>query len=59
VLVPRRDPDALAQALIGILTDPERARALAAAARQRLDRFTIEATAARFAELYDTLLAER
>lgn len=59
VLVPRRDPDALAHALIGILTDPERARALAAAARDRLDRFTIEATAAHFAELYDALLAER
>ena len=57
VLVPRRDPGAMAQALIGILTDPERAGQLAAAAREDLDRFTIDATAARYASLYDRLLS--
>jgi glycosyltransferase involved in cell wall biosynthesis len=56
VLVPRRDPGAMARALIGILTDPDRARRLAAAARAEVDRFTIDATAKRFATLYDTLL---
>lgn len=57
VLVPRRDPGALAEALIGILTDPQRAATIAAAARRRLDQFTIDATAERFAELYESLLA--
>jgi glycosyltransferase involved in cell wall biosynthesis len=56
VLVPRRDPDAMARALIGILTDPDRAHEIAAAAREEVNRFTIDTTAERFATLYDTLL---
>ena len=55
VLVPRRDPDALARALAGLLTDPDRRAQLAAAARQRLPQFTMEATTDRFVALYDEL----
>jgi glycosyltransferase involved in cell wall biosynthesis len=58
VLVPPRDPDALASALIGLLTDPGRRQAIASAASDRLDRFRIDALALRFAELYEQLVAE-
>lgn len=56
LLVPRRDPDALAQALISLLTDPERRARMAAAAKNALRGYTIDATAARFAALYDSLV---
>jgi glycosyltransferase involved in cell wall biosynthesis len=59
LLVPRRDPDALANGLISLLTDPGRRAAMAAAGREALSRYTIDATAARFAALYDTLAAEQ
>lgn len=55
LLVPRRDPKALADGLASLLADPERRAAIASAARDRLPQFTIDATAARFAELYETL----
>jgi glycosyltransferase involved in cell wall biosynthesis len=58
LLVPRRDPVALADALAGLLTDPERRERLAAAAQAKLAEFTIEAVAERFAELYERLVAE-
>jgi glycosyltransferase involved in cell wall biosynthesis len=57
LLVPRRDPDALAQGLISLLTNPARRAAMAAMARDRLRRYTIDVTAARFAALYDSLVA--
>jgi glycosyltransferase involved in cell wall biosynthesis len=57
LLVPRRDPDALARALISLLADPERRARIAAAAKDGLHRYTIEATASRFAALYETLVA--
>lgn len=57
VLVPRRDVAALADGLIGLLTDAERRSRMAAAAREALGRYTIDATAARFADLYDSLMA--
>jgi phosphatidylinositol alpha-mannosyltransferase len=56
LLVPRSDPAALADGLVGLLADPERRAEIAAAARGRLAQFTIEATAARFAVLYETLV---
>jgi glycosyltransferase involved in cell wall biosynthesis len=59
LLVPRRDPGALAAALDELLADPDRRTALAAAARERLAGFEIGAVATRFAELYDLLLDER
>jgi glycosyltransferase involved in cell wall biosynthesis len=56
VLVPRRDPVALADALIGLLADPARRTAMAAAAHERLGSYTIDAITDRFADLYDTLV---
>jgi glycosyltransferase involved in cell wall biosynthesis len=53
VLVPRRDPDALARGLVGLLSDPPRRAAMAGAARENLRHYTIDAIAARFAALYD------
>lgn len=58
LLVPPRDPDALAQALRSLVDDPERRRQLAAAAWERLPRFSIEHVAQEFAELYESLVAE-
>jgi glycosyltransferase involved in cell wall biosynthesis len=57
MLVPRRDPEAMAQALVGLLTDPARRAAMAEAARAALPGYTIDATAARFADLYAALAA--
>ena len=58
VLVPRRDAGALARGLIGLLSDPGRRAAMAAAGLEALSRYTIDATAARFASLYETVLDE-
>lgn len=57
ILVSRRNPAALADAIVGLLRDPERRGVLAAAAHARLGSFTIDAVAGRFADLYDELLA--
>lgn len=57
LLVPRRDPAALAAGIVGLLQHPERRAALAEAAHARLAAFTIDVVAARFADLYDELLA--
>ena len=48
VLVPSRDPPALADALAGLLRSPERARALGEAARHRVADYTVERVAQRF-----------
>jgi glycosyltransferase involved in cell wall biosynthesis len=58
VLVPPRDPEALARAIGHLLVDPERRAMLAAAAANRLSDFRIDAVARRFADLYETLAAE-
>lgn len=55
VLVPPRDPTALANAIAGLLLDPTVRSRLAAAAAERLDEFSIETVAARFADLYANL----
>ncbi|MFZ0040422.1 MAG: glycosyltransferase [Solirubrobacteraceae bacterium] len=55
VLVPPRDPDALAAAISRLLTDPSYRDRLADAAGERLGQFTIERLTDRFAELYETL----
>ena len=57
VLVPRRDPDALGSALVGLLTDPTLRRQLGEAARARAGDFTGERHAQRCADLYLRLLA--
>ena len=59
VLIPRRDPRALAEALSSLLTDPTRGASLSSAARERLAEFTIGSVANRFAGLYEELVAAR
>jgi glycosyltransferase involved in cell wall biosynthesis len=48
VLVPPRDPAALADALAGLLAAPDRARALGAAGAQRVRQYGLEPVAQRF-----------
>jgi glycosyltransferase involved in cell wall biosynthesis len=57
VLVPRRDVRALADGMINLLSDPERRGRMAAAAREVLGRYTIDATVSRFTELYESVVA--
>jgi glycosyltransferase involved in cell wall biosynthesis len=56
VLVPPRDPEALASALEDLLRDPARREAIAAAGRERVREFSVERAAERFAGLYEELL---
>jgi glycosyltransferase involved in cell wall biosynthesis len=56
VIVPRRDPPALAAALEGLLRDPQRREAHAAAAAELLPQYEIHSVAREFAELYERLL---
>jgi glycosyltransferase involved in cell wall biosynthesis/peptidoglycan/xylan/chitin deacetylase (PgdA/CDA1 family) len=58
LLVPPRDPPALATALRSLLADPELRRRIATAAGERTGEFTIDAITRRFAELYEELVAE-
>ena len=53
------DPEALAAAIVGLLDDPGRARAQAAAARHRVsERFSASANAAATLRLYERLVTE-
>ena len=58
VLVPPRDPEALAGAVAGLLADREKGAKIAATAAEELGAFTIEAVADRFADLYEELADE-
>ncbi len=58
LLVPPRDPVALADALTELLSDPSRRDQLASGAAERMAEFTIESVTSRFVTLYETLLAE-
>ena len=57
VLVPRRDPRALADAISRLLVDPARRASLSAAATKRLSNFTIGSLAVQFADLYENLVS--
>lgn len=58
LVVPPRNPRALADACLSLLRDPERARRLGAAARARaLELFTVEQNVAAFQDIYLGLLA--
>jgi glycosyltransferase involved in cell wall biosynthesis len=59
LLVPPRDPEAMAGAIEDLLADPERRRAMAAAAHERLAEFTVERAVERVEDLYETLLAAK
>ncbi|MDJ0384410.1 DUF3492 domain-containing protein [Streptomyces sp. G-G2] len=58
LVVPPRNPRALADACLTLLRDPERARRLGAAARARaLELFTVEQNVGAFREIYLQLIA--
>jgi glycosyltransferase involved in cell wall biosynthesis len=59
MLVPPRDPVAMASAIEALLRDPERRRAMADAAYERMSDFTIERAVERFEELYERLLSAK
>jgi glycosyltransferase involved in cell wall biosynthesis len=60
LLVPPGDPGALGQAVASLLRDPDHARELGSAARERRRReFTIQNTVGRIEALYDELVAGR
>ena len=58
LLVPPRDPCALAGAIEQVLTDPALSERLAEEAATDLERYEIAAVASRFADLYEQLVAE-
>jgi glycosyltransferase involved in cell wall biosynthesis len=58
ILVPPSDPDKLAGAISGLLSDPERRTRLADAAAGKLELYSMDAVVARFSELYETLAAQ-
>ncbi|MCB0132026.1 MAG: glycosyltransferase [Caldilineaceae bacterium] len=58
-LVPARDPDQLAAAILATLADPQRATAMAAAARARAGQFTIQHTARQYENLYREIARKR
>jgi phosphatidylinositol alpha-mannosyltransferase len=56
MLVPRRDPAAMAEALEALLLDPTRRELMAREAAARLARYEISSVAEEFATLYERLL---
>jgi glycosyltransferase involved in cell wall biosynthesis len=60
IVVPREDAEGLARAIVELARDPDRARMLGAAARQRaVGSFSAEAAADRIADLYRQELSTR
>ena len=60
LLVPVRNPPALAQAIRRVVADPDLARRLGAAGRARVEaEFGVDRMVARFADLYETLARAR
>lgn len=59
LLVPPRDPHALAAAIVSLLGDADRRERMADAAFGRLDDYRLETIAHRFGDLYERLYAER
>jgi glycosyltransferase involved in cell wall biosynthesis len=59
LLVPPRDPAALAGAISALLEDPARSRRLVAAAATRVRDLAIDTVALRFADFYESLVAAK
>lgn len=59
IVVPQRDPVALADAIRSVLTDPGRAAAMAAEARRLAPDLSWTAVAGRYGQIAGTLVAER
>jgi glycosyltransferase involved in cell wall biosynthesis len=59
LLVPPADPDALAAALLDLLVDESRRRAMADAARAESRKYDVALCVAQMQDLYDEVLAER
>jgi glycosyltransferase involved in cell wall biosynthesis len=53
LLVPQKDPEAIAQAVIHLCKNPELARRLADGATSRLSRFDWDRIVERYAEIYE------
>ena len=58
ILVPPKNPEALAEAIIRVLTDKELAHRLSVAARERARDFSIESCVARYEDLYRQLITK-
>ena len=52
ILVPPRDPEALGDAIVELVRDPERRRQMGKAARAASEAFDAEAPVRRFEEIY-------
>ena len=59
VLVPPEDVDALGEALLGLVRDPDRRRALGEAARARVAAFSMDAMVEAYVRLWRASLPER
>jgi len=60
LLVPPRDPEALAKAIIALLQDRERAKDMGRAGRERVERyFSVQRMVARTETLYEELIREK
>jgi glycosyltransferase involved in cell wall biosynthesis len=60
ILVPARDPEALAKGILDVVSSPDRGRAMGARGRERaVGEFSLHRMVERYAEVYEGLLARR
>lgn len=57
LLVPVADPGALAEAALSLLDEPHRARAMADAGRETVERFSVGRVVARYAALFENVIS--